>query len=234
MKLDSLFPPIVLGLVMGWGGKWPGSERCPSCNGKTYLPSLCASEQIAMAGPATGMPPAALLVCCGLAALRAVAQHLRHHWAFQSPNLLSVCWDLCPQLADSCSQRTTFQRPCKLWGCAAGLSAIYWHFTSLTAFRQLLGRSLAFLSLIQSHHSGMNSICCCFPLILVHIHTLKSWNLNMLAFPFVIICEHSKVTSCNTIHITSCNILEKAIESDFNSYFSILDLFGVWVFSLLL
>lgn len=102
MKLDSLSPPRVLRLVMGWGGKWPGSERCPSCNGKTSLPLSCASAQIATAGPATGMPPAALLVFCGLAALRAVAQHLRHHRAFPKSPKSSVC--LLGALPSACRQ----------------------------------------------------------------------------------------------------------------------------------
>lgn len=217
---------------MGWGGQLPGSKRCLSCSGKIYLPLSCSSEQITVVGPVMWITPAALLVFCGLAALCVLWHGTSNTIKSSSPwNLLSVCWDLCPQFADSCWQCTISQGVCRPWGCVADLSAISWCFTSVTTFRLFLWQSSAFLSLRQSYCSEINSTCCSFPLILVHMHTLKSWKWNMLDFPFVV-CDHCKVASCNRIHIPSCNVLEKATESDFSSYFCVVDLFGCWVFSL--
>lgn len=124
---------IVLGLVMGWDGKQT-AWRMSELQRKTHLPLLCASEQIT-----SGHGP--------LSAARSGC-HLRLSWSSaarllcvlwhsisdtskpsNSPNLLSACWDLCPQLADSCFQHTGFGDPAKpgvimkTWVPSAGVSS---------------------------------------------------------------------------------------------------------------
>lgn len=107
----------VLRLFMGWDGKQT-AWRMSELQRKTHLPLLCTSEQITSGHRPLSAARSGCHLCLSWSSAtrlfcvlwQSISDTVKPS---NSPNLLSACWDLCPQLADSCFQCTGFRDPAK-------------------------------------------------------------------------------------------------------------------------